>query len=145
MVIANQLGTRMYNSSVRMQKIVDDLLDFIRTRVGGKLPMHAEDADIAHICEQVAEECRAAHPGVVIHTQYEGDLTGKWDPVHIAQVYQNLINNAIQYGSEPRISVATLHCAGSHCAIFRRILVSCPNQWHATVFMTSNTGWRAGY
>lgn len=102
-----QLGSRTYNSTVRMQKIIENLLDFIRSRTGGGLPIHPEETDLADICDQIAEECRASHPGKVIHTAITGDVRGKWDAVRIAQVYQNLIGNAIQYGSDTPITVLT--------------------------------------
>ena len=103
----NQLGSRMFNSTVRMQKIVDNLLDFIRTRTGARLPIHPESVNLVAVGEQIAEECRAGNPGITIQTTYEGDVTGWWDGVRLGQVYQNLLTNAIQYGAAAPISVAT--------------------------------------
>ncbi|TFW01138.1 sensor histidine kinase [Oxalobacteraceae bacterium OM1] len=103
-----QLGSRMYGSAERMQEIIDKLLDFVRSRSGIGIPVHRSDVDLALVSEQIVEEFRVSNPGVVIRVEMDGDLRGHWDGSRIAQVYQNLIGNAIQYGEHTPVSVHTL-------------------------------------
>ncbi len=102
-----QLGSRMFNSAVRMQEIIDNLLDFVRSRSGAGIPLHRGDVDLGVISDQIVEEFRASNPGAVIRAQVGGDVRGHWDGARIGQVYQNLIGNAIQYGSHTPVSVLT--------------------------------------
>ncbi|NEX61932.1 HAMP domain-containing histidine kinase [Noviherbaspirillum sp. 17J57-3] len=103
-----QLGSRMFNSAERMQEIIDNLLDFVRSRSGLGIPVHRTEVDLAVIAEQIIEEFRVSNPGAVIHAVLEGDVRGRWDGARIGQIYQNLIGNAIQYGDGTTVTVSTL-------------------------------------
>lgn len=102
-----QLGSRMFTSAVRMQEIIDNLLDFVRSRSGLGLPIHPSDVDLAAVSEHIADEFRISNPGTTIRTEVHGDARGRWDGSRIGQVYQNLIGNAIQYGENTAVSVVT--------------------------------------
>ena len=103
-----QLGSRMFNSTVRMQAILDKLLDFTRSRTGIGIPIKVEEVNLAKLSEEIAEELRASNPGKIIRTLAEGNVTGRWDAGRIGQIYQNLISNALQYGMpETPVSVLT--------------------------------------
>lgn len=95
-----QLGSRMFDSAARMGQILDNLLDFTRSRTGGGIQINRRPADLAGICEQVADEFRFSHPDRTIVTRISGDVSGRWDVPRIGQVYQNLIGNAIQHGAK---------------------------------------------
>lgn len=95
-----QLGSRMFDSASRMGQILDNLLDFTRSRTGGGMKINPRAADLSGLCEQVADEFRFSHPDRTIVTDVTGDVSGRWDVPRIGQVYQNLIGNAIQYGAK---------------------------------------------
>jgi len=102
-----QLGSRMFASALRMQEMIDNLLDFVRSRSGLGIPIQPGDVDLAAISEHIAEEFRVSNPGTVIRSEVIGDVRGKWDGARIGQVYQNLIGNAIQHGASTPVSVST--------------------------------------
>ncbi|WP_420474532.1 ATP-binding protein [Noviherbaspirillum sp. ST9] len=95
-----QLGSRMFDSAARMGQILDNLLDFTRSRTGGGIQINPRPADLAGISEQVADEFRFSHPDRTIATEVIGDVAGRWDVPRIGQVYQNLIGNALQHGAK---------------------------------------------
>jgi signal transduction histidine kinase len=81
-----------------MERLIRDLLDLTRTRLGGAIPLDRRDADLQKICEDVVAECQAAHPDAVIAFETSGNLAGQWDADRMTQVVTNLVGNAIQHG-----------------------------------------------
>ena len=103
-----KLGAQMYSSVLRMNKMLDDLLNFTQSRIGGGLQIFAASAALAQISEDVIEEFRLSNPNRTIHNQVDGNCTGHWDATKLSQVYQNLISNALQYSSvDSAVTVAT--------------------------------------
>jgi signal transduction histidine kinase len=90
--------TRIRSSNERMRRMVDDLLDFTRTRLGGRLPIRAGPADLAQVCRQTVDELTALHPDCTVQLDCSGELSGQWDVPRIGQLLSNLVANAIQHG-----------------------------------------------
>lgn len=103
-----RLGSQMYNSVLRMNKMLDNLLNFTQSRIGGGLKIVHEVVDLAQISKQVIDEFHLSHVDRVIHSEINGDCAGNWDGGRLSQAYQNLISNALQYGSiESAVTVTT--------------------------------------
>ena len=102
---------RISSSADRMARMIDDLLDFARSRLGGGFPIHPRRIDLRELCEHVVEELEFAFPARTVRIEAEGDLWGSWDPDRIAQVISNLVGNALQHSpddAEVRVSMRTL-------------------------------------
>ncbi|MFL5436300.1 MAG: PAS domain S-box protein [Myxococcales bacterium] len=91
---------RILASGDRMTRMIDDLLDFTRSRLGGGFPISRRRVDLVELCEQVIEELELAHPERSVEFRREGDAWGSWDPDRMAQVVSNLIGNALQHSPE---------------------------------------------
>lgn len=92
-------GKRLRRSAATMSSMVNDLLEYARTQLGGKMPMTPLAADMRDICRAAIEDARAAYPDCVFEAEESGDLSGTFDSVRLQQVITNLLANAAQYRS----------------------------------------------
>lgn len=93
------LTARIAKSAQRMNRMVGDLLDFTRSRLGGIIPVVRRDMNLEKAVRDTAEEIAAAHPHRTITVQSRGDTRGEWDCARISQVMTNLTGNALEHGS----------------------------------------------
>lgn len=93
-----RIASRIQNSAKRMVRIVGDLLDLTRTRLGSEISIVLRPTDVGAICQLVIAELEGCHPNAVIRYTPKGDLRGVWDSDRLAQVLSNLIGNALQHG-----------------------------------------------
>ena len=92
---------RIENSGRRMARMIDQLLDFTRVRVGAGIPLMRERIDLKPVIELVVEQLDAKVPEVKLHLQVTGDTQGAFDGDRLAQVFSNLVGNAIEHGQRP--------------------------------------------
>ena len=91
-------AARIRTSGNRMAKMIGDLLDFTRARLGTGLHISPVPMDLARHCKAVVDELQAFHPDSVFALDFPGDLRGTWDPPRLEQLLSNLIGNAIAFG-----------------------------------------------
>lgn len=90
---------RIQSSANRMGRMIEQLLDFTRARLGSGIPIRPEPGDLRAICSSVLEEIEAQYPGRV-RLDARGDFPGDWDGDRLAQVVSNLVVNAIHHGAD---------------------------------------------
>jgi len=98
--VVKQTATRMMNSGKRMSRMIDDMLDLTRARLGGGIPLRHQDTDFSQIAQRVIQEAQVSSPERRFETHFEGDLAGYWDADRLAQVTSNLLGNALEHGDE---------------------------------------------
>jgi GAF domain-containing protein len=99
---------RILGSSERMTRMVDQLLDFTRVRIGGGLALARHPCDLRELARQTVEEIELANPGWRFVFESTGELAGHWHGDRLVQVLSNLISNAVQHGSPDRPLVVRL-------------------------------------
>lgn len=95
-----RIATRIVHSAERMSRMVNDLLDLTRTRLGTGIPVTPRPMDLRPVFEQVVSEFEVVHPGCEVRLDMQGELLGEWDSDRVTQVLSNLVSNALQYGCE---------------------------------------------
>jgi signal transduction histidine kinase len=88
---------RIVTSAERAQRMIRELLDFTKARLGGGLPIQRVPLDFHALSRQVVDEFQVSHPERVIQLEQRGDGRAVWDGDRMAQVLTNLIGNALHY------------------------------------------------
>ncbi len=94
-----ECGDTIIRSASVMDRMINDLLDYTRTRLGAGMPVNPAPMDLAVLGRDLITEFRAAHPQRELVFRSDGDLQGRWDSDRVRQALSNLIGNAIQHGS----------------------------------------------
>jgi signal transduction histidine kinase len=92
-------ATRIFNSGQRMSKLIGDLIDFTRTHLGSGIPIKPKRMNLAEVCMNVVEELRTSHPERIIDFRGFAREDVFADDDRLAQVFSNMIGNALQYGA----------------------------------------------
>ena len=87
------------DNTIRLQRLVDDLLDLSRLESGG-WAARPEPVAVAPVVQEVWEDLEARASKKGLHFEVEGDAVVLADERGLAQVLRNLLENSIQYTSE---------------------------------------------
>jgi len=93
-------AARLINSGSRMKALLDDLLDFNRTKFGLGVNINPTPMDASKVFDDELRLLRAAHANRQIDFEVAGDTNGVWDAMRLRQVLNNLVVNAIKYGAD---------------------------------------------
>jgi signal transduction histidine kinase len=104
---------RMLTSSERMSRLISQLLDFSRARIGGGLTVQPVETNLQLVCQEAIDELQIANPGRSILLEPAGEIIGQWDPDRLLEVLSNLIGNAIQHGDPSSAVKVRLGCSGN--------------------------------
>lgn len=89
---------RIGRSGERSVRLVSDLLDFTRARLGTGIPIAPTDVDLSEVALEIAAAAEMSHPGRHVDVTVLGDGRGVWDGERLEQALTNLVENALAYG-----------------------------------------------
>ena len=101
-----QSAARIKRASRDMNRLITDLLEYTRTRLGTGIPIERLDCDLGPVCEASLEDIRAGNPEQQFVHRMSGDLNLLADAARMQQAVSNLLANAVQHGS--RLAPVTL-------------------------------------
>jgi PAS domain S-box-containing protein len=102
-------ATRILSSAGRMARMIDQLLDFTRIRLGSGLPLSRCAIDLAEVCRMAIDEMDGQASAVELRS--DGDTVGSWDGDRLMQLVSNLVGNAVAHGA--RAAPVEIVLAGS--------------------------------
>ena len=114
-----QAALRIKRASKEMNRLITDLLEYTRTRLGAGIPIDRSACDLGPVCEESLESIRAGYPEQQFVQQMSGDLIIQADAPRIQQALSNLLSNAVQHGS--RHSPIRLSAEGDADAVVLKV------------------------
>ncbi|RYF26518.1 MAG: GAF domain-containing sensor histidine kinase [Flavobacteriales bacterium] len=94
-----KLATIIQDANIRTKGLIDNILDFASGRLGGGIKLNFDNRDsLQTALQQVITELKMAYPERNINVQFShiGEL--KADYQRIAQLFSNLLGNALTHG-----------------------------------------------
>ena len=111
----DQLAEQTDKQTLRLIRLVDDMLDIARIR-SGKLTLQFERFDLCELVRDTVSrmhaqflEARCGDPKLVLCES----ASGEWDRMRLEQVLNNLLTNAIRYGRGKYVEVS-VECLPEH-------------------------------
>lgn len=90
---------RILSAGERMARMINQLLDLTRSRLGGGMPVERQPTNLHQLVQRVTEELQATWHDRRIEVSFAGDGDGRWDPDRLGQVVSNLVCNALEHGA----------------------------------------------
>jgi signal transduction histidine kinase len=94
----SEAASRLIRSGASMKALLDDLVDFSRSKLGLGITISLANADLSALFADELDQLRGAHAGRQIELEVAGDTRGRWDGPRLQQLLRNLVSNAIKYG-----------------------------------------------
>lgn len=94
-----EVARKITSSAALAVRLIDQLLDLTRSRLGGGIPIDPVRVDLAKVCRHVVGETELTHPDRPLRVEARGELTGMFDADRMYQLLSNLVGNAIQHGA----------------------------------------------
>jgi len=105
---AKSVVKRIVSSANRMMRMVDQLLDVTRARLGDGIPVTPRKMQLLPLLRSVVEELALAYPKARFELNARDEVRGVWDPDRLGQVVSNVMSNAVHYGREGEPIVVTV-------------------------------------
>lgn len=94
----DRLLKMLANNLTRADRMIQDLLDVSRVKAGEKLPLRIEHIDLCSLVKDLIEELTMVHGNRFVY-ECNSLASGYWDSLCLRRAIENLLNNAVKYGS----------------------------------------------
>jgi signal transduction histidine kinase len=104
----SRVVARIASSTRRMARMVEQIMDLSRTRLGGGFAVAPAPVELCAMLSGIIDELRTVHPSRTILLRGASTL-GVWDRDRLEQVFSNLLGNALAYGVATAPIIVTTH------------------------------------
>jgi signal transduction histidine kinase len=87
------------NSAVRINSIIEQVVDFTRAQAEGVMPVVRTPGNLADQLFKVVQETQVRYPTRTLQLRSAGNFEGSWDEGRLGQLLSNLLGNAFLYGA----------------------------------------------
>src|SRR5438477_1017619 len=102
---------RILTSAERMARMIEQILDFTRIRLGHGIPLQRRHIELAEVCRLAIDEAESTGAEERIRLEESGESVGTWDGDRLAQLVSNLVGNALAHGTSG--TPVVIHLDGS--------------------------------
>jgi len=96
---ARERATARVGRSVKaMNRLITDLLDYTRSRLGAGIPIERKRCNVALLCREAIDGMQASYPAYKFTLDASGNLEAEIDAAKLEQALVNLLANAVQHG-----------------------------------------------
>jgi signal transduction histidine kinase len=95
-----QTALRVKRASKTMGRLIADLLEYTRSRLGSGITIERSACDLRQVCEEAIDAVKAIAPDQEIVQHLSGDLQLWADCARLQRLLSNLLNNAVQHGDQ---------------------------------------------
>jgi signal transduction histidine kinase len=101
----SKCASRILNTCQRLDRMVQDIVDFTRGRFGEPMPLNRAPTDLRRILHNIIDEIQCANPELAIDLAAIENLNGEWDAERLSQLISNLVVNAIQHAKAKQVTI----------------------------------------
>lgn len=93
----SDVGARVKRTALMMSSMVNDLLEYARSQLGGVMPVKRALLDLSKVAVHALRDAQAVAPDCAFHLASDGDLLGEFDAVRMQQLITNLLTHGARY------------------------------------------------
>ena len=102
------IAEHMLKATHRASRLVDDVLDFARGRLGNGIPLNIRQCDnLNETLTHIVSEIQSSHPHRRLLCQFEYLPTIRCDTDRLAQLLSNLLANALTHGASDGVVIVS--------------------------------------
>lgn len=119
----------------RLNSLLDNLLDVSRINLG-KLSLTYETFDLVELIKNILDryEHEIVSTGSTVTLENEKTVIGTFDHIRLEQVFANLLQNALKYGSGKPITVRIYKQDNFAILLFQDLGIGIPKEEHERIF-----------
>jgi phosphoserine phosphatase RsbU/P len=114
---ASDFPDLMQSSVLRMSRLIDNVMDFARGRLGGGFSLQRRVQPVESMLKQIMAELHPSHSDREIEGTFDIHEPVNCDLQRIGQLFSNLLGNAISHGSPDKPIEVRAGTHGSSCEL----------------------------
>jgi PAS domain S-box-containing protein len=112
---SEEILSRMDRQIVRMERLLDELLDVAKLQAGRPLTLQPKTTDLVALARELVREHGRCAPHHRIELRSSAPVVmGRWDGDRVERVLGNLLSNAIKYSPSGSVVVVEIDASPTH-------------------------------
>ena len=148
MAVAKNAAAKISNNALRLQEMMEDLLDALTSKSGDQLPLELTSFDIVDLVDTLSIEYKQLDVNLTTFTE---PVQGFWCQRSLRRALENLINNAVKYGDGSGVSINAAQTRGRLLLSVKNMGIPIPKTRYGAIFdyltredADSTVGWGIG-